>query len=73
MRVKEMIEYLSEFDGELEMIAGSDDEGNDFVVPYAPSLSWCVEDETRCGYRPVHDDDVGTEYEVDELVRMVVL
>ena len=73
MKVSELIELLSEFDGDLEVIMGSDDEGNDFVEPYAPSLDWCVEDDTRCGYRPVHEDDVGTEYDEDELVRMVVM
>ena len=74
MKVKELIDYLSEFDGELEVIAGSDDEGNDFVVPYAPSLDWCVEDDdTRCGYRPVHPSDVGSEYDIVDLVQKVVM
>lgn len=73
MKVSELIKSLSEFDGDLEIIMGSDDEGNDFVVPYHPSLDWCVEDDTRCGYRPVALEDVGTEYDEEDLVQMVVM
>lgn len=73
MKVAELIEALQEFPGDAEIIAGSDEEGNDYVTPYFPSYDWCVEDDTRCGYRPVHPDDVGTEYDEDELVKMVVM
>lgn len=73
MKVSELIEALKEFDPELEIIAGSDDEGNDFITPYFPSLDWCTEDDTRCGYRPVHESDVGTEYDIEDLVQKVVM
>lgn len=74
MKVKELIEALQEFDGELEIIAGTDEEGNDYQTPYFPVLAWCVEDDGyRCGFYPVVDSDVGTEYEQYELVRKVVL
>lgn len=75
MKVSELIEALQEFDGDLEIIAGTDDEGNDYQTPYFPSLSWCVEDEGyRCGFYPVDDDDVAEgEYEGYELVQKVVL
>lgn len=73
MKVSELIQYLSEFNGELEIIMGSDDEGNDFITPYRPSLSWCAEDDTRCGLRPVADEDINEYYDQDELVQRVVL
>lgn len=73
MTVIELIEALQEFPADAEIIMGSDDEGNDFVTPYFPSYDWCVEDDTRCGYRPVASEDVGTEYDEDELVKMVVM
>lgn len=74
MKVSELIEHLQQFDGDLEVIAGSDDEGNDYIEPYFPTLSWCVEDDSfRAGFYPVHPDDVGTEYDEDELVQKVVM
>lgn len=74
MKVSELIEALSEFPGDAEIIMGSDDEGNDFVTPYFPSYDWCVEDDTRCGYRPVAESDVNDgEYDEDELVKMVIM
>jgi hypothetical protein len=74
MTVRELIEHLSKLDGDLPVIMGSDDEGNDFIEPYTPSESWAVEDDSmRCGLYPVHPDDVGTEYDEAELVRVVVM
>ena len=73
MTVQELIDYLSELPRELEIIVGSDDEGNDFIHPYRPSEYWCFDDDTTCGYRPVAEEDVGTEYNVDDLVKMVVM
>lgn len=74
MTVQELIDQLSGLPRDMRIIMGSDDEGNDFVNPYSPDVSWCIEDDSvRCGYRPVHDSDVGTEYDEDDLVRMVVM
>ena len=74
MKVKELIEALQEFPDDAEIIMGSDDEGNDYIEPYRPRLYDCVEDDTRCGYRPVDEDDVADgEYEGYELVKMVVM
>lgn len=73
MRVYELVRALQEFPDDAEVIVGSDEEGNDFITPYFPSHDWCVEDDTRCGYRPVHEDDVGTEYDESDLVKMVVM
>jgi len=74
MKVKELIDALQEFDGDLEVIAGSDDEGNDYISVYPPHLSWCIEDEDMtAGFYPVHPDDIGVYYDEDELVQKVVL
>lgn len=72
MKVSELIEALQQFDGDLEIIMGSDEEGNDFITPYFPSESWAVEsDSYRCGKYPIHDDDY-SEYE-DEAFKVVVM
>ena len=75
MKVKEFIKALQEFDPELEIVVGSDDEGNDWLNPYAPNLAWAVEDEDmRCGWRPVDDMDVEDgEYDGLELKRLVAM
>lgn len=75
MTVAELIKALSKLPADAQIILGSDDEGNDFVEPYFPRESWCVEDEGyRCGYYPVDDEDVESgEYEDYELVKMVVM
>lgn len=74
MNVTLLIEALQKLPGDAEVIVGSDDEGNDFVHPYYPSLQWCVEDDTRCGWRPVADEDIEDgEYEVEDLEQKVVL
>lgn len=75
MKVSELIEALQEFDGDLEVIAGSDEEGNDFNDLYYPSLNWCAPDDSmRCGWNPLHPSDVGTEYDIedDQLEQKVV-
>lgn len=74
MKVSELIEALQELPGDAYVITGSDEEGNDFVTPYSPSYDWCVEDDTTCGYRPVHPSDVENgEYNKADLVKMVVM
>lgn len=74
MTVEELIAHLLKLPPDMDIIVASDEEGNDWDdLYYAPSVSWCVEDDTRCGLRPVHPDDIGTEYEQDELVQRVVL
>lgn len=72
MKVRELIEALQEFDGELEIIAGTDEEGNDYQNLYFPQETWAAEDDSyRCGLYPVHPDDM-SEYDEDELVKVVV-
>lgn len=74
MTVAELIEALSQFPGDMRVIAGTDDEGNDFIDPWTPGLSWCAENDTSSGWRPVHEDDIANgEYDTDELVQMVVM
>lgn len=74
MKVSELIEALGQFDGDLEVIMGSDDEGNDYISPYYPAESWAIEDDGyRCGYAPVHDDDVDDEYDRDDLIKVVLM
>lgn len=72
MTVQELIDALSELPRDLKVIIGSDEEGNDFVDPFFPDESWAVEDDTRCGLRPIHPDDVA-EYDEDDLVKVVAM
>lgn len=74
MTVQELIDYLSELPRDLEVIVGSDEEGNDFISPYRPTVSWCLEDEAcRCGFSPVAEEDIDVEYYLGELVQKVVM
>lgn len=74
MLVEDLKKALENLPDDMEIIVGSDDEGNDFdVLSYLPTVSWCVEDDTRCGWRPVADEDVDTEYDKEDLVQMVVM
>lgn len=75
MTVAELIAALSEFPGDMRVIAGSDEEGNDFIDPYTPQVSWFAPDTGyRCGYYLVDEDDVADgEYEGVELVKMVLM
>lgn len=74
MLVEDLKKALRDLPDDMEVIVASDDEGNDFDTPYFPSVAWCAEDdETRCGWRPVADEDVDTEYDKEDLVQMVVM
>lgn len=73
MLVKELIAALSELDGDLQIIMGSDDEGNDFINPYFPSESWAVKDDGyRCGLYPMDEDDA-MEYDEEDRVKVVIM
>jgi hypothetical protein len=73
MTVDELKEYLNLLPGDLQIIVGSDDEGNDFVDLFTPAVMYCTEADNSSGWVPVHEDDVGTEYHVDDLVKKVVM
>ena len=74
MNVGELKAHLADLPDDMDIIYGSDDEGNDFLdLYYSPVIQWCVEDDTRCGFRPVADEDVDTEYDRSELVQKVVM
>lgn len=72
MTVSDLIEALQRLPGDLEVIVGVDDEGNDYCDLYQPSVSWCTPDTTSCEWRPIHDDDL-EEYQEYELRQMVVM
>jgi hypothetical protein len=69
------MESLKDLPGDMDIIIGTDEEGNDFQnLYYHPSVQWCVKDNTRCGLMPVDELDVESgEYELDELVQRVVI
>lgn len=60
-------ELIKRGNGDLEVLSSSDSEGNSFNSVYELSISHCYEDE------PVHPDDIGTEYDEEDLVEKVVI
>ncbi|EGI2114775.1 hypothetical protein FH832_002838 [Listeria monocytogenes] len=58
---------IEEGKGELEVVVSSDAEGNSLSRLDELSISYCYEDE------PIHPDDVGTEFDEEDLtVRVIV-
>jgi N-acetylmuramoyl-L-alanine amidase CwlA len=53
--------------GDMEILASKDAEGNGFNNLDEVSVNHCYDDE------PVHPDDIGTEYDAEDLVEKVVI
>lgn len=71
MKKSELIALLNEIEGDPEVWVSSDEEGNSFDTVGA------VQEEKMYGEGreayPVADEDIGVEYEEEDLVRVIVI
>lgn len=73
LTVGQLKEQLDKYPTDMKVYLPSDEEGNSYNVLYELTESWFMEGDNAYDRTAVHPNDVGTEYEEEHLIKVVLL